>query len=54
MDFVQTYTLFILVLGTTTGLYKHGRIEEIEHDFRKTFLGFLVALPYLGRVFNWW
>lgn len=54
MDFVQIYTLAMLVIYIIIGLHKHEDIEEVEHDFRKTFLGLLVALPYVGRVFNWW
>lgn len=54
MDFVQLYTLTVLVVTIIYALHKHGDIEEIEHDFRKNFLGLIVSLPYIGRVFGWW
>lgn len=53
--FVQWYAALYVIICFTIAFFKHGMpLEDKEYDFRITFLGMVVLLPILGRIFNWW
>ena len=53
--FVKIYAIVLSFLWLGLAYFKHGEIvEEKAHDFRNTFTSFLIYLPLLGRVLNWW
>jgi hypothetical protein len=52
MDKVQIYVLVMLAINALCSMYMHG--ETYTSDFRLTFFGYCLALPWIGRVFGWW
>lgn len=53
MDWVQWYLFCVITIMTGFSLCLHGTPRD-QYDFREYFLGLLIALPYIGRVFQWW
>jgi hypothetical protein len=55
MDWVQWYMAAVIATSTALALYLDGEPkEEPRYCFASHFMGLLVALPYIGRIFHWW
>jgi hypothetical protein len=55
--FVQIYAAFFTIVWLGMAYFKHGQpVENPQdyYDFRRTFSSFVLYLPLVGRVFNWW
>lgn len=54
MDWIQIYFTIWLTLSCVVNMFFHGSRREGCHDFRWWFAGVILALPYIGRVYEWW
>ena len=55
--FVQIYAAILTITWLGVAYFKHDQpVENPQeyYDFRRTFSSFVLYLPLVGRVFNWW
>jgi hypothetical protein len=53
-DWVQWYEATLIAIHVVANLFIHGRPKEGLYDFRVSFVGLVVSIPIIGRIFLWW
>ncbi len=53
MDWIQIYFIAMLSLSALLHAHQHGKPRDNE-SFLNFVVSLIVALPYIGRLMNWW
>lgn len=53
LDKIQWYEVLLIIITTVGAIHADGRPRP-NFDFKMHFIGLIIALPTIGRIFGWW